>query len=403
MTTYRDYLWVDGDEYAGWMSSGYLVTLIGSATPGQVLDRLGAFEQRRTGTGFDGFHRRVMEIHSFGLIEPMTFCAQIVAVADIGDGWVLMLQGDSEYLGGDGTFMAEVIAEHEVVSHSRNVNASSRFSWWRGGDCQASFDTLVPTWDLDRLAESPTSGSPTLLRLVEQVGGILVDEAEPRTEFFHVPGAFALAEMLTGVAMTPELLSTAEFTVAIVPTVPDAQCSVEHELPVRSPLLGETATWGEVERLYRSSRPSTVHGDLVQTETSTEQGTAVEVWSSPFGRSRQEDGDGLVLVSDGRDTWFRGPYPPSIDVPSMVEVHRRWDGTFARLLPESTRARPETVAGRSAWVFDLPPDHFGSPVEAAFDGETGVVLRVRNSWRTEEFTRIVVDHEMPEDTFRVPS
>lgn len=226
VSTFRDYAWIDDlvpDEY--------LVSLIRDATADGVLDALGAFSRRTRGIGFPGFITRSYEFEDLGLKEPMAMCAQTVGVADLGEGWVLMVQTASEYVGVTEELMRPIIDEHEVVSHFCNVNAVSRFVWWRDGECQISFDTLLPDWDLDRAAEQPTAGSRRVLELIEEVGGIAREEgAEPRTEFFHVPGSFALAERLTGVRLTGEVIAGAEFTVALVPTVPESRCAMSHEL-----------------------------------------------------------------------------------------------------------------------------------------------------------------------------
>lgn len=138
-----------------------------------------------------------------------------------------------------------VIDEHEVVTHFSNINALSRFVWWRDGEQQASFEPMSPAWDLESARKSPTAESSTVLQLIPQVGGIDVEESEePRTDFFHIEGCFALAERLTGIEVTKEMMMmmSADFTVALVPAADDTDASM-HELPPRVPLTGERATW----------------------------------------------------------------------------------------------------------------------------------------------------------------
>ncbi len=117
------------EPFSWWTGSGYLVSLIRGADSTEVLEALGAFDGRPAGTGLPGFQLRVSDFESTGRVDPMAMCAQTVGVADLGDGWVLMIQGNSEYVGITGELMGPVIANHEVVSHSSNVNADSRFVW----------------------------------------------------------------------------------------------------------------------------------------------------------------------------------------------------------------------------------------------------------------------------------
>lgn len=128
-TTYQDYLWFNDEEFGGWQANGHVVSLIRDATADGVLDALGAVGRRRTGVGYDGFGQRAMEFEELGLTRPNRYASptvQTVGVADIGDGWVLLIQHNSDYLGIDDTLFGPVVRHHEVVSHYSNVNANNR-------------------------------------------------------------------------------------------------------------------------------------------------------------------------------------------------------------------------------------------------------------------------------------
>lgn len=405
MSTFRDYLWLKDEPYAAWVDTGYLVSLIRGSTSSAVLDALGAFNRRPHGVGFLGFGARVGEFEALELLEPMTSCAQFVGVADIGGGWVLLIQHNSEYLGIDERLMKPIIEQHEVVSHFSNVNALSRFVWWRDGESEVSFEPMMPSGELDAASASPTAGLSTVMALIPEVGGIERDSDEPRSEFFHREGAFALAERLTGVTVTKDLIESADFTVAIVPTVSDDECTVDHEIPPRHSLVGEQASWVEVVRLNRSWAEATIHGTFVLTDSGSgvEEQTEVEFWVERFGSSRQADSDGPVAISTPQEYWHRGPYAPDTWPERLLVVQRRWASSLVDLLPDSTPAMPTTVAGRQAWEFVLPPEwRGGHPVAVAFDARTGVVLRAETDMRTEELTQFALDEVFADELFVLP-
>lgn len=53
-----------------------------------------------------------------------------------------------------------------------------------------------------------------IIALIGEMGGINLDET-PGREFHHAARSFALAERLTGVRITRELLETTQFTVSV--------------------------------------------------------------------------------------------------------------------------------------------------------------------------------------------
>ncbi len=406
-TTYRDYLWFNDDEFEGWRATGHVVSLIRDATADGVLDALGAYSRRTRGVGFEGFGKRALEFERLGLAPMMSQAVQTVGVADIGGGWVLLIQHNSEYLGVSDELFKPVIDNHEVISHFSNVNANSQFVWWRNGQRQISFEPMFATSVLDRARSTPTAGSSTLFDLMSDVGGFELEETdEPRAEFFHLEASFALAERLTGIAVTKDLIETAEFIVALVPTTTEPQAPYAHEMPPRVPLLGERATWSEVHQLYRSAGETTVHATMVLSEDQgdSEERHEVEFWYSPFEGMRQVDADGLLSVSDGSGLhWHRGPYSPNTWPDQLIAVHRRWDEqTPFRLIIDPTGSGTAIeVNGRPAWEFVFPPNMF-DPIAVAFDAHTGIPLRAETRNRTEELSNIALDETFPEGLFTLP-
>lgn len=129
--------------------------------------------------------------------------------------------------------MARVVAGHDVVSHQQGLS-SGRFHWWSGGKLRTSFEPLIPYADLlGVLADrQPEEHRTRIIELIGQVGGIDLDEKPGRTEFNHVPGSFALAESLTGVRVTPAMLTDLTFTVAVVPLDSAADHDPDRDDPI---------------------------------------------------------------------------------------------------------------------------------------------------------------------------
>jgi hypothetical protein len=407
-TTYQDYLWFNDEKFGGWRANGHVVSLIRDATADGVLDALGAVGRRRTGVGYDGFRQRSLEFEMLGLVPRTTQTVQTVGVADIGEGWVLLIQQNSEYLGVDDKLFGPVITHHEVVSHFSNVNANSRFVWWRDGQRQISFDAMSPTMDLEHARTASPVESATVLRLIAEVGGIDLDDYYgTRTEFFHIEGCFALAERLTGVGVSKDLLESTEFTVALIPTTTEPHDQYAHDLPPRVPLLADHATWGEVHQLYRSTAEATVHATMVLSDSSSgsEERHEAEFWYSPFVGTRQVDSQGLLSVdNNSAGHWHRGLYNPNTSPQSLLAIHRRWEPQipFRLLIDPTTQATPTEVNGQQAWEFLFPPARWGEPLAVAFDAHTGIPLRAETSNRTEELSNVVLDETFGEDLFTVP-
>ncbi|WP_076482603.1 DUF6461 domain-containing protein [Williamsia sterculiae] len=411
-TTYRDYLWFKDDEFTGWRGNGHVVSLIRDATAAGVLDALGAVGRRRTDMGFSGFGQQAMEFEMLGLVRPDPYAVQTVqtvGVADIGDGWVLLIQQASDYLGIDDELFGPVIAHHEVVSHYSNVNANNRFAWWRDGKRVVSFEPMSPTMDLEWARATAPEETDTVLALIAEVGGIELDDHEgTRTEFFHIEGSFALAERLTGVEVSKELLASAEFTVAMIPTTTQPDDPYAHELPPSVPLLADSATWDEVYLLYRSAAESTVHATMVLTQggSGSEERDEAEFWYAPFRGTRQVDADGLLWVDRfPGEHWHRGPYTPNTWPENFIALQRRWEPEtpFRSLLDPLTPATPTEVNGRRAWEFVLPADAMSSSdLAVAFDAHTGIPLRAETTHRTEELHDVVLDETFSDDLFAVP-
>lgn len=101
---------------------------------------------------------------------------------------------------------------NDVVSHG-----ADRFVWWSGGVKKISSESLLPQSNpLGVLADNqPPESRAHIVALIAEVGRIDLDEI-PGRELHHVAGSFAIAERLTGVRITSNLLETIRFTVTSV-------------------------------------------------------------------------------------------------------------------------------------------------------------------------------------------
>ncbi|MEV3926650.1 DUF6461 domain-containing protein [Actinomadura coerulea] len=83
-----------------------------------------------------------------------------------------------------------------VVSHYRNINAVTLFHWWEDGELRTQFE-----WPVHRSGSSPDA----LVQTMAEVGFDLVGGSS------DVAGNLALAEELTGVRITADLLDTSPY------------------------------------------------------------------------------------------------------------------------------------------------------------------------------------------------
>jgi hypothetical protein len=118
------------------------------------------------------------------------------------DGWTLLVEANG-FLGVTAAVIRPLSAGTRVVSHYRNVDAEDRFCWMDDGELRLQFEPLFP---YIREGSEPDS----LIDVMRQVGFDLRNIEDHDYEL-HTEAAFALAEHLTGVRLTYELLDTADY------------------------------------------------------------------------------------------------------------------------------------------------------------------------------------------------
>ncbi|MFI6297693.1 DUF6461 domain-containing protein [Nonomuraea sp. NPDC050790] len=189
MPTTTDYAWADG----GALDDPYCLTLVRGLTPEEFMARVDAQTRSR---------RRLGEGVPFG------------AAAVPGADWTLVYESDGR-LGVTAEAMIPVSTGTRVVSHCEVGNGRYRFFWAEDGDVRLDFDPLYAN---DRRGSTPDA----LLTDMVDIGYDLRDDATLEDVDFTFPliaASFALAERLTGLRITPELLGGLTFLCGEAPSV----------------------------------------------------------------------------------------------------------------------------------------------------------------------------------------
>jgi hypothetical protein len=177
------------------LARAYCLTLVRGLTPAQLLIRLSPTSdtQPKQITGVD----QLVKASGPGF----------VAVTQVGN-WALAVEPDG-VLGTTESRMRSVSEATRLISHSRDASAVGRFCWLENGSARLCFDPLFPA----RRSGAEAHDFVDLMRDV----GFNVDGEDEYREATHAEAAFALAEELTGVRITPELLDEAPYECAVVP------------------------------------------------------------------------------------------------------------------------------------------------------------------------------------------
>lgn len=195
-----DYAWIDGDDEGG-LFEAYCLTLVRGLTPRAFLDRLGAellFEELPLDERFFEISFEYWGAPHYGDVQ---FIGATTVPGDGGD-WTLAVEVNG-HLGVTDSVMAPVSAGTRLVSHRYNGgNGVGHFCWIEDGDPRLSFEPLF-AWNRDG------STPDALLADLREIGFGLDEESDeigPTTT-----AAFALADRLTGVRITPGTLTDAVF------------------------------------------------------------------------------------------------------------------------------------------------------------------------------------------------
>jgi hypothetical protein len=193
-----DYAWFR-DYRRGSLQEMYCMTLVQGLTPAEVLARLGADPQGEF-AGFDAFAERDMEFQDSQDLYGDYMFVGATSVPGRDGPWTLVVEINGT-VGTDGPLMALVSERRRVVSHYCNTNALSLFHWWEDGELRTQFEG-----PLHRSGSTPDA----LTEAMAQAGFDLVNGGG------NLAAGLALAEELTGVRVTADLLDNALYTTGIV-------------------------------------------------------------------------------------------------------------------------------------------------------------------------------------------
>ncbi|MFF9147527.1 DUF6461 domain-containing protein [Streptomyces sp. NPDC014861] len=194
--TGADYAWFE-DDFPD-IAEAYCFTLVRDLSPTELTSRLEA--------------RPEAFLQGISAVVDATFAQydleqdrQLVAMTTVGT-WTLLIEPNG-YLGVTEEQALPASAGTSWVSHFTNINAVGTFHWAEDQVLRLCFDPMFPE---DRWGAEPDE----LLDVMRRIGFHLeVEDPEPD---FSPQAAFALAEHLTGVAVTPALLRDTTFTCATV-------------------------------------------------------------------------------------------------------------------------------------------------------------------------------------------
>ncbi|CAL9676223.1 hypothetical protein SUDANB15_07783 (plasmid) [Streptomyces sp. enrichment culture] len=192
-STAADYVWFE--ERFPELAEAYCFTLVHCLPPSEVLRRLrGREESPRTGA------EQVVEA-AFGLSDSDD-TRQLIAMTTIGD-WTLLVEPNG-YLGVTEEKALPASAGTRWVSHFVNINGVDSFLWAEDTTNRLAFEPGFPD---SRRGTTPDE----LLPAMHDIGFPFWEGTSDTAEDLSAPAAFALAEHLTGVRITPELLRGTTF------------------------------------------------------------------------------------------------------------------------------------------------------------------------------------------------
>ncbi|MFJ1561664.1 DUF6461 domain-containing protein [Streptomyces mirabilis] len=186
---------------------GYTLTLVRGVSPAELLSLAGA-EQRGVCIGLDtliGEHQKLIH-ESDGWDESVI--AGACTVQGEGGDWTLALAFGGDL--GSPRFMEELSAGTRAISHSSNGGKPMHFfHWHENGELRTTFE-----WPSVRTGSTPDE----LNAVMTEVGLNPTGDEAPDVD--RKAALFALAERLTGVRVTEELLAEAEYRMTDLPKAP---------------------------------------------------------------------------------------------------------------------------------------------------------------------------------------
>ncbi|MFJ2034369.1 DUF6461 domain-containing protein [Streptosporangium sp. NPDC087985] len=220
IATAADYVWFYDRFPSLW--EAYCLTLVESLRPEDVVTRLGARTEdvvARFGDWMDNVPSGMSfdDLNSAAYSGPGpygTWDGHFFGAVSVED-WCLIVEPNG-FMGATPAIIKPLSAGTRLVSHRRNVNAVKHFYWAEYGEIQLGFE---PPFASDRYGSDPDGAVEAMRR----AGFDLEDNDKPERlavaeDVAARTGAvFALAENLTGIKLTAQLLEESAYLCAVAP------------------------------------------------------------------------------------------------------------------------------------------------------------------------------------------
>ncbi|NUS57552.1 MAG: hypothetical protein HOV66_22250 [Streptomycetaceae bacterium] len=208
--TAADYGWIRSSSIFPYgIEVGYTLTLVRGVPPQQVLRVMDA-EPRGVCDGVDDLIEQQQELHDELEDWDESFIAGAFTAPGDGGDWTVVLHFDGG-IGMRHRFLETLSAGSRAVMHSSNGGKPiHQFSWYEDGELRTNFE-----WPTARTGTRPDE----LLPLMREVG---FDPSGDGTDHYldRKAAVLALAERLSGVPLTEDLLRHAEYQLGHVPDEP---------------------------------------------------------------------------------------------------------------------------------------------------------------------------------------
>lgn len=216
--TAHDYGWIRSSPlFRLALEAGYSLILVRGVAPGEVL-RVMEAEPQGMCTGVDPLIERQHELLDATDYSDASFIAGAFTVPGEGGDWTIVLN----FYGGGGTQprFPEALSSgggRAVVHSSNGGKPIHLFHWYEDGELRTTFE-----WPTVREGSTPDA----LDSVMREVGFDLSDDEDDTGVYVDTKAAvLALAERLTGVRVTEELLRGAEYQLGHVPEEPAEEWS----------------------------------------------------------------------------------------------------------------------------------------------------------------------------------
>lgn len=203
--TAADYAWAG--PWIDSLSQAYCLTLVRALTPTQFLARLGA---QIAGPSRAGTELSLPSFEVWDQYQGQALFIGATTVRGAGADWALGLEVNG-YLCVTPAAIVPLSAGTRLVSHHRDVEAADDFYWVEDRDIRLYFQPGSPAW---REGSTPDAVADAMAL----AGFDLREDTEyDADDDVRTEAAFALAEHLTGVRLTRELLDQSVYLCGVAP------------------------------------------------------------------------------------------------------------------------------------------------------------------------------------------